>query len=722
MLRRVQWRVKETSVSRNSGFWSTRNQFFGALAAVFALKCAALWQLKDQPLLQPDAGLDTTAYAHLAQQVLGGNIGLGPGLYYVSPFYIYFLAAILAVAHSFTIVRVVQIALGTIAVGAIWLMAREWFGDRAAWWAAALAAFTGLFTFYEILILQSSIDVFLTSAALCALTFALTRHRLSLFVASGVVFGVMALNRPNVLLASLAIGATLALLRRMRPMALLLAGLVIGMSPAAIRNVVVSHELTFVSSHGGLNFYIGNHPGASGFYQQPPGISPTIEGQQSDTIRVASEALGRPVTDSEADDYFYRLAWTWIRQHPVDAAAAFARKLYYTFNAGFTALPYSYPFYVHDERTLFRFLIIGPWLLIPLGLVGLVSCRCRADLSGPPRNAGPERRGLQHRYLVWVAFVPAYGVAVAAFFVADRYRLPVLVPLTVGAGATVDLLAGAISTHRLSKLFVPAIVLALLAVAADWPLGLDDGRWQEGLRLAQRLVILGRGAEAADVATRISPREPHPGATDYGVAAQMLQMSEPDQALPHLEKAHQQNPGDAVADYALGQALLALGRPKEAIPHLARGFNAGIEVPQGGYDYALALRDAGDIGGALSVLRRINAGDDPEAWLRLGRFAAEARAPDVAEPFFRRAVALHPDAASHQQLGVDLLLLQKYDEAARELADANRLDPRNTDTLSHLAYAEAKLGRLDQARAHTSQALALDPNDALARQLAAALR
>src|SRR6185437_9519959 len=96
MLRRVQWRVKETSVSRNPGFWSTRNRFFGALAAVFALKYAALWQLKDQPLLQPDAGLDTTAYAHLAQQVLGGNIGLGPGLYYVSPFYIYFLAAILA--------------------------------------------------------------------------------------------------------------------------------------------------------------------------------------------------------------------------------------------------------------------------------------------------------------------------------------------------------------------------------------------------------------------------------------------------------------------------------------------------------------------------------------------------------------------------------------------------------------------------------------------------
>ena len=716
--------VKDERTSRDPENWTARFPLFIALAIVFAIKALVLIELKDHPVLAPDAGLDTTAYVHLAEQVLAGNVGLGPGLYFVSPLYIYFLAAILAIAHSFTILRVVQILLGTFAVGGLWLMAREWFGARAAWCALALAAVTGLFTFYEILISQSSLDVFFTSAALCALTFALTRDRPSLFLASGVVFGLMTLNRPNVLLAAGAIVLTLVVLRRFRPSALLLAGLIAGMSPAAIRNVAVSHEFTFVSSHGGLNFYIGNHPGASGFYQAPPGISPTIEGQESDTIRVASEALGRPVSDSEASDYFFGLAWTWIREHPVDAAVTFARKLYFTFNAGFTALPDSYPFFVHDARTLLRFLVVGPWLLIPLGLVGLIFCR--PDLSGPAsartRNAGPERSGLQANYVVWVAFVPAYAAAVAVFFVADRYRLPMMVPLTIGAGAAIDRAAHAIAIRQRSKLFVPITAFVLLTIAVNWPLGLDDGRWQEGLRLAQRLVILGRSAEAAPVAARIAQREPTPGATNYGIAAQMLQMNEPAQALPYLQKAHQQNPADAVADYALGQALLAVGRPNEAVPHLARGFDAGIELPQGGYDYVVALKDAGRMTDALSVLPRINGGNDPETWLRLGRFAAEANAPAVAEPFFRRAVALRPDAAGHQQLGVDLLLLQKYDEAARELAEANRLDPRDAGTLSHLAYAEVKLGRLSDARIHTSQALAIDPNDPLARQLAAALR
>src|SRR5688572_23974285 len=97
------------------------------LALAFVPKLIVLFQLRNHPLTQPDAGLDTTAYVDLATQVLAGNVGLGPGVYYVSPLYIYFLAAGLAVFDSFTAVRVVQILLGTASVGFIYLTAREWF-------------------------------------------------------------------------------------------------------------------------------------------------------------------------------------------------------------------------------------------------------------------------------------------------------------------------------------------------------------------------------------------------------------------------------------------------------------------------------------------------------------------------------------------------------------------------------------------------------------------
>jgi tetratricopeptide (TPR) repeat protein len=184
---------------------------FVLLGVVFVLKLVVLLQLKDHPLTSPDAGLDTSAYADLARRVAAGDLGLGPGLYYVSPLYIYVVAAVLAVFHSFTALRVVQIVLGTVSVGFIFPTTRAWFGERAAWIAAILAAFTGLFTFYEVLILQSAIDAFLTSAALYALTRGLTdlppasAFRRKYLLLAGLIWGIQTLNRPNVLIAALGV-------------------------------------------------------------------------------------------------------------------------------------------------------------------------------------------------------------------------------------------------------------------------------------------------------------------------------------------------------------------------------------------------------------------------------------------------------------------------------------------------------------------------------------
>ena len=696
----------------------------------FVLKLVVLLQLKDHPLTAPDSGLDTTAYVNLANRVLDGNWGLGPGVYYVSPLYIYFLAAGLGVLKSFTAVRVLQIALGTASVGFIFLTTRAWFGRRAAWIAGGLAALTGLFTFYEVLILQASIDAFLTSAALYFLTRGLlppksgsNRNDARKLVASalrrkdlllaGIIFGIQTLNRPNIMVAALGVAVVmLSVTRRVRPAALLTVGLILGMAPAAVRNIVVAHQWSFVSSHGGLNFYIGNRETATGFYLPVPGITPSIVGQEKDARRVAEKALGHPVTDAEASDYFFGLSRTWMSNHPGDALVLFLKKFYFTFNTAHVALPHSYPFFAYDEKTALRFYVIGPWLLVPLGLAGLLA-------GGLPRRSGSAAKA--GAYFVWASFVPAYAAAVALFFVAERYRLPLLVPLCAGAGGAVDAALSAMEARRWKSLATGAIAVAILAVAANWRLGLDDGRWLEGLRNAQQLVILKRYDEADRWAARLDAERPaHPGAGSYGVGAQLLVLNQPDRALPYLAAAHKADPADATTEYALGQALLKSGRVKDAVPHLQRGFDAGIELPQGGYDLAVALQSAGDFPAAAAVIRRINpSGDDAEAWLRLGRLASQVRAPDAAEPFFRHAVQMRPDlAAARQQFGLNLLVLGRFDEAGRELAEASRLDPRDADSLSHLAYCEYKLGRPAEAREHALAALALNPDDALARQLA----
>ena len=690
------------------------------LAAVFGLKLVVLLQLKDHPLLQPEAGLDTTAYVQLAERVLTGDLGLGPGLYYVSPFYIYFLAAALAVFDSFTAVRVVQILLGTASVGLIFLTARSWFGGRAGWIAAGLAALTGLFTFYEVVILQSSIDAFLTSAGLFTLTGGLAaarpdgelgRRRDTWLLAAGVIFGLAALNRPNMPFGVAAICLALAATRKWRAAVLLSVGLLAGMAPAAIRNVVVAQQWSFVSSHGGLNFYIGNGEGATGFYRLIPGVSPTIGGQEKDVRRVAAAAAGRPLTDAETSDYFFGLAWKGIRANPGYAVALFARKLGYVFSSAHVALPHSYPFYAYDEHTMLRFYAIGPWLLVPLGLVGLAFAM--------PRTTRRD-------YLVWASFVPGYAIGVAAFFIAERYRLPLLVPLCIGAGAAVDSAIRAIESKDARRLWMTGCAFVALLVFVNWPLGLHDGRWEEGLRTAQRLIIL-RQYEAADARVRaFEPRGPYPGATHYGAGAQLIVENQPERALPHLMRAQEVGGGRPEIAYALGQALLKTGRAQEAIPHLRRGFDAGIALPLGGYDLAVALLTTGDHAGAVETIKRIGLPDDEsdvEAWLRLGRLAARARAPDVADGYFGRAVQMRPDlAAARQQHGLNLLVLRRFDDAAPELAAAVRLDPRDPDSLAHLAYCEIQLGKTADAIGHIQAALALDRQHLLANQLMAALQ
>lgn len=167
------------------------------------MKLTVALQMDKHPLLQPDTGLDTTAYAGLAKCVVAGDVALGPGLYYVSPLYMYFLAIVYAVTKSFTAARVVQAAFGTVAALLIFLTARESFGKRSAWISAVLAAACGLFTYYEALILQSSLDVFLTSPALCLLA-------RNLWFPAGIAFGIASLNRPNMIVpATVPLNATL---------------------------------------------------------------------------------------------------------------------------------------------------------------------------------------------------------------------------------------------------------------------------------------------------------------------------------------------------------------------------------------------------------------------------------------------------------------------------------------------------------------------------------
>lgn len=654
---------------------SARIQLTLFLAAVFLLKLAVVLQLKDHVLTQPDAGLDTTAYVALAQRVLDGDLALGPGLYFVSPLYIYFLAGVLAIMHSFTFVRVVQITLGTCAVGLVFFMAEQWFSRRAAWLAAGLAALTGLFTFYESLLLQAALDPFLTAAALACLTLGLRRANARWMALAGVAFGLQSLNRPNIAIAAAAIAVLLAATQRWRAASMVAAGMIIALAPITLRNVAVAGNWTAVSSQGGLNFYIGNNDQADGTYQDVAGVTPNLQGQQEDARRVASAAAGRPLTDAETSSYFYSMGVRWMRDHPARAARLFLRKLSLVINSTPIWLNYSYRFFSRDADTWLRALMVGPSLLIPFGVVGLVFAAPRA---------------MRTEYLIWASFVPVYAIGVALFFVADRYTLPLLIPLAVGAGAALDKLLAAAAARQWRPLAAAATAVAAVFVIVNRDAGVDDGRTEERTRVAERLVTLNRGDEAEQWAERAASASPRPGLVHFRIGQRLLAAGQSAAAIPHFEKASQFDPAQPEVELVLGEALLDVSRHRDAALHLRRALDAGFHREVAGPDLVRALGASGDSAGAVAVLKNLRGvvEHDADGSTALGELAMQLREPLLAEAYFRQAVSVRPDLArAHFGLAAAAASTGRLAEARREAQETLRLDP-------HFAQADQLQGLL----------------------------
>lgn len=395
----------------------------GIVATAFLVKLVVLMQLWDHPLLQPHGELDTAYYVTLSHRVASEGLLAPIGAFFVSPLYVYFLAAVFAAGGSLLAAQLIQIALGGVAVGLLFVTARHWFGERAALAAAGLAILTGIFTFNEILILQSSLDPFIVSCALYALTRTQGGGGAGAFAGAGASLGLLALNRPNALV--FAVAATAVVLVReyrdgsVKRGAVLVAALLALLAANAARNYAVSGDLVLIASHGGLNLYIGNHDRADGTYTPVPGITPSIAGQAGDSARVAEAGTGRQLSPGEVSNYFARRAFDWMIGNPVDALRLWIRKIGILLNRVDVPLNYSYAFYAREAFFL-RVLVVGPWLLLPLGLVGLF---------------WPSLRANRHGYWMWAMFVPVYGAAVVLFFVTDRYRMPLFVPLCATAGA-----------------------------------------------------------------------------------------------------------------------------------------------------------------------------------------------------------------------------------------------------------------------------------------------
>ena len=341
----------------------------------------------------------------------GAQFGRAPG-------YPVFLAAIGAGRRVFETapsrVKIVQALVGAAGVWVIGAWGRRSWGTSGGAIAAAIAAVYPPLVWMPAYVLSETLYSALALGAAYALQLAVdsgasTSGRWTRAGAAGLLMGAAVLVRPDMIFF-VPLAAIWLILRRSYALAaaVVIACLVV-VAPWTIRNARLHGRLMLAAATGGVNFWTGNHPLATG--EGDLAANPAIK-QADLEFRAAHPGL----TAEALEPIYFRESLRYIVGHPGWWVSLLARKSFYV------AVPVGASYALHSSRYRLA-AVVSYLLLLPFTLAGLWRM---------PRNARPTALFLLAGSAVLVCLV---------FFPQERYRTPVIDPALIvcAAGAVVRL-------------------------------------------------------------------------------------------------------------------------------------------------------------------------------------------------------------------------------------------------------------------------------------------
>jgi tetratricopeptide (TPR) repeat protein len=99
----------------------------------------------------------------------------------------------------------------------------------------------------------------------------------------------------------------------------------------------------------------------------------------------------------------------------------------------------------------------------------------------------------------------------------------------------------------------------------------------------------------------------------------------------------------------------------------------------------------------------------PQALLEIGTLALKQNKPEIASPFYKKAIELYPLTASNYIVyGIFLHQQNEYDKAVDMYKNALKLDPNLSEAHYNLGLSLVKLKKYDDALFHAKKAYELD--------------
>jgi len=400
--------------------------------------------------------VDAAHYHQWALKIYNGN-WFSNEPFYQAPLFPYFLALVYRIFGADPVsIYIVHSIMGLVNILLVFKIAQH---STSTLWATIAALFFSLypgFVFYENNILSETLSIHLFLWSLLLTIKATHNHKLTAWLWPGIIIGLSALAKPNMLLLLVFISMWLIIIGRknfrqacFKVIYLVTAALFI-ISPATLHNWIAGNEFSLISTNGAMTFVHGNNPSAKGTLAIPSGFTGNIETQRDEEIAIASKLSNTPLNHKQARHYWFTNSIHFLFEHPRFALHLELKKLWRLIGN----YEYASNYNIHYDLNFFKVFMPLPFaLLFAFGVLGLI-------------NSNWKKTTTQ----ISILFLLVPCITVMIFYMTSRYRLPVVPILIIFSAVGLNSLITQIKQSKWSHVTESVLILAFLITISFWPI------------------------------------------------------------------------------------------------------------------------------------------------------------------------------------------------------------------------------------------------------------
>lgn len=611
--------------------------------------------------------MDSTYYDSVALKILKGNF-LFKETIFSYPMYPLFLSLVyLIFGHVLTVVGYCQIFFDSLTCILVYLISSKIFKDNLVGVLASfIYALYNISIFYTGFLLDVSLATFFYTLAFLLFLYAKNSAKPILWLCSGIVVGVSMLFKANIILFLPALAFYIFYINRgniskaRKALMLLFLGIFIIALPFIIRNYKIERTLTPFPAHGGLNFYIGNNPNATGVYVPLEKISDSPIDQIKTSVTIAKKEMGKGATSRDVSKYWFSKAFRFIRGNPRAYLFLIAKKFFLFWNAKEVGTNLNY-YFCKKYIPLLKLPFFSFGIVAPFALLGFIFI--------------PKAKSLD-AYLL-AQYVGVYIITLLLYFIVSRFRAICIPFISILASYGIWNLITFVKSGEKRKVTFSLIFLGIFFIMVNHNItGInpESNLEMSHSNLGNILYEKGGMEEAIKHYKRAIALNPDYGEAYSNLGAIYMESGMLDESIVEYQKALKLNPYSTDAHYNLGIAYASKGLFPNAIKE---------------YKEALKIRP-----------------DRPGIYYNLGLSYAKSGMLDNAIGAYTEAIALKPRyAKAHYNLGYIYTQKGMVDKAIAEYNKVLSINPLHASAHYNLAISYYEKEDFQRAMHHYNQAV-----------------